>query len=124
METLSYGYKKPETGDKGEPLFEALAENIQKTNDHAHNGTDSSKLSSSSIDKLTQAIDKANWVVNGTGYSQDITLIGALKLSEITIEFRDVLDNNIMYLDIQGLGEIAYKVFCNDNTKDITAIYG
>lgn len=48
MEILSYGYKKPVNGDTGDVFFPALEENIQKQNDHTHDGVNSAFIASQS----------------------------------------------------------------------------
>ena len=39
--TLSNGYIKPEDGDTGAVWFDALEDNIQRVNDHNHDGSNS-----------------------------------------------------------------------------------
>ena len=56
MLTLSHGYEKPETGDKGSVFFPALEDNIQKLNDHNHNGLNSELLTAAASAAVTQTI--------------------------------------------------------------------
>ena len=45
MITLSNGYQLPEDGDRGNVFWDGLEGNIQRLNDHKHDGADSEKLS-------------------------------------------------------------------------------
>ena len=42
--TLSYGFVRPATGDKGSVFFPALEDNITQLNSHDHDGTDSALM--------------------------------------------------------------------------------
>lgn len=123
MQTLSHGIKKPQTGDVGQPLFDDLALNFQIQNDHSHNGTDSVKLPASSLLKLTQPVPAANWAtpINGI-YSQSITITGGLLLDETTVSFRDA-SGNLLILGFDKVTPSIYKVYCNDPTLEVTAVY-
>ena len=74
MITLSYGYLKPESGDKGNVFFPALEDDIQQLNDHTHDGITSAKLTSQSIIGVSDTILAAGWVlVSGGTYRQVVT---------------------------------------------------
>lgn len=45
MITLSYGYEKPQNGDTGDVFFPALERDIQRLNDHTHDGVNSPFIS-------------------------------------------------------------------------------
>ena len=77
MQILSHLFKKPQTGDKGSVFWPALEEDIQKMNDHTHNGSDSARIPSSSTTATTQSINSASWSSVGGGlYRQLITMPG------------------------------------------------
>ena len=78
MQTLSNLFKKPESGDRGTVLFTALADNIQKLNDHTHNGTNSEPIAASAITKGTLAVPASGWSSDATTglYRQSITFPG------------------------------------------------
>lgn len=126
MVNLSFGFKRPQTGDKGggvNGFWAALEGDIQQLNDHTHNGTDSSLLSSSSINALSQAISSAGWVASGSGFRQLVTLPGASVYDNFMIFFKDQATKNQLLLGVEKLSSNTYYVYCNDNSLSITAYY-
>src|SRR4051812_14800351 len=66
MQTLSKGFKKPESGDDGSVWFPAMEDNIQQLNDHTHDGANSQKLSATSAESYLQSPAMA-WTDTGDG---------------------------------------------------------
>ena len=124
MQTLSYGIKKPEQGDIGRPIFQAIEENAQIQNDHIHDGSNSPKINTNAINKTTQAILATNWAtpVNGI-YSQVLTVTGGLIVDSTTITFRDTATGAQLMLSFEKVTATTYRVYCNDSTKNVTAVY-
>lgn len=124
MLTLSYGYKKPQSNDKGPVVFPALEDNIQQLNDHTHDGTDSAKLPSSSVEAVTQAISAASWtLVSGGLYKQTVTLPGGIDYDKISITIHDDATGHLLYLTIEKVSSSQYDVYINDNSLDLVAVY-
>jgi len=125
MQTLSYGYKKPQTGDKGSPLFVALEDNIQRVNDHTHNGTDSSLLTAQSIAGVTQTISAGSWVSFGpTGhYRQLVTVPAGFDYDVVQIGFR-LANGNVVLPTVERVSDTQYYVYTTDNSLGFVAIYG
>jgi len=122
MIILSNGYKLPETGDFGDVWFPALEDNIQRTNDHTHNGTNSSKISSSSINVITQAIASGDFAPDGDRLSATISLAGgAVSLDTKTVIVRDGTTKNPLYMDIQKIGTTQLKVF-TEIARDVEVV--
>lgn len=126
MDTLSYGYKKPETGDRGSTFFTAMEDNIQRVNDHTHNGTDSPPLPAQSISGVTQSILAVNWVANGpTGfYRQLVTVASGFDFDKVFISFRLTASGDYVYPTVEKVSTTSYYVYINDNTVGLTAVYG
>lgn len=127
MQTLSFGYLKPETGDKGSVWFPALEDNIQQLNDHTHDGITSSKISAGAIEALTQTLTFGNWnlVVAGT-YRQLVTMPGALQFD--TAPKRFVLDTapyvgHEIFPSIEKVTANTFYVYINNNTLNLKVIY-
>ena len=76
MQTLSYGWKKPQTGDKGDTFFPALEDNIQKSNDHTHDGSNSAKIDTSNLNKTTVSVTNSGWTASGDLYRKSVTFPG------------------------------------------------
>jgi hypothetical protein len=125
MLTLSNGYKKPQTNDKGSTLFTALEFDIQRLNDHNHDGSNSNKLDATSITTVAATILAANWVAFGpTGhYRQQVTLPAGLDFDQISISMRTSAGAYI-YATIEKVSATQYYVYTTDNTLDFMAAYG
>lgn len=126
METLTYGYIKPESGDKGSPLFTALEDNIQRVNDHDHDGTNSALLPAQNIAATTQAISSGAWVANGpTGhYRQLVTTPAGFTFDGTNIGFRTSGSSGVyVYPTVQRVTNTTYYVYTTDNTVSFVAIY-
>ena len=121
--TLSYGFVKPQNGDKGAPLFTALENDIQQLNDHTHNGVNSAQLTTASIVVVTQAVASGSWVLDANGhYKQVVTLPGTLEYDEIFISMRDGSGNEVLPT-IEKVSATTYRVWTIDNSVGYTAVY-
>lgn len=124
MLTLSYGFKKPQDGDKGSIFWDALADDIQQLNDHTHNGVDSALLSSSAMTGLTQSVLAAGWVHQGGGtYRQLVNTPGGRDIDNYQLSFKDANGHQLV-LTVEKVTDSSFYVYINDNTVDLTAMYG
>lgn len=126
MLTLTNGFKKPETGDKGSLIFTALEFDIQRLNDHNHDGNNSEKLDATSITTVTGTILSAGWATYGgpTGhYRQQVTLPAGLSFDEISISIRTAAGAYI-YATIEKVSATQYYIYSIDNTLTLMAAYG
>lgn len=127
MQTLSYGYKLPQTPDKGTDFFPALEDNIQQLNDHAHDGNDSALLSATSSQAVTQALVAADWVLVANGiYKQTVNTPTDIGIDTHAVSFK-ITDGakagHFLLLSVERVSATSYDVFINDNTQNVTAIY-
>lgn len=125
MLTLTYGYLKPQSGDKGATLFNALELNIQKVNDHTHNGTDSAPVDVKSIVASTQALNAGDWVTYGGPpgfYRQLVTMPAGFLYDQVQFGFR--INGNPALFGVEKVSATTYYIYSNDNTVSPTAIYG
>ena len=121
--TLSNGYILPQTGDRGSVWFPALESNIQRLNDHNHDGNNSEKLSSSAFDSLTDQILPAAWVLQGNGlYRAAVTMPGSLQFDTKIIKTR--ANGRSLYADIEKLTANSFYVYVNDNSLTVGILYG
>lgn len=125
MLTLTYGYLKPQTGDKGSDWFPALETDIQQLNDHTHNGTNSSLIPATSVTALTQNIPAAGWSATSGGmYRQLVTVTGGnLFDSFATPVFKDQTTKVQYFLGVERVSTTTYYIYTNDNTIAVTAYY-
>lgn len=121
--TLSYGYIKPQDGDKGSTFWDHLATDIQMLNDHTHNGTNSAKLNALASDAVVDDVAAVDWVASGTMYRQLVTVPSGMDVDEMNVIFRDASSGEQYYLNTVKVSDTTYYVYINDNTKDLKAIY-
>lgn len=125
--TLSYGYKKPVNGDKGSTFFPDLADDIQRLNDHSHNGTDSALLSPNVISKFSQTLLAAGWVSLGNGnYRQEATMPVGATFANSLMRFEisgGASDGFVIYPSIEKSAAGKYWIYINDNTLDVRVLY-
>ncbi len=124
MQTLSYGYKKPDTNDTGPVVFPAMEDNIDQLNDHDHDGANSAKLTTASLEVVTQTALAANWVSLGGGnFHQQVTLLPGYDFDLVSLSFRDPVTGAYLYPSVLKVSDTVVDIFCND-ASDMTIIYG
>lgn len=118
MITLSYGYLQPANGDTGDVFFPALAADIAQLNNHNHDGSTSAPLASQS-----NTILAANWATPVGGlYSQTVTLPTGLSYDTCQIWFK-LSSGEYIFPTVTRVSTTQYVVYCNDNSKTLTAFY-
>lgn len=124
--TLSYGYKKPVSGDKGSALFQDLEDNIQRVNDHTHDGTNSPPLPSQNVQKGTQNILQANWASYGgpAGHFRQLVTLPAGFLFDSTVMSFRTSTGQVVNPTVERVAPTQYNIFSIDNTVDLVAVYG
>lgn len=124
MGTLTYGLYQPEDGDKGQTLFDKLEANIAQMDAHNHNGSNSPKLSSLSLEATRQVISSGGWVSVGNGlYRQAVSSVGGLEYEKYNLAFHDDDTADRLYLDYEYISPTQFYVYINDNTKNIEIMY-
>lgn len=120
MQTLSYGYKLAKNPDQGDLFFPAMEFNIQRLNDHNHDGSNSAPLASQQ-----QGISAGSWTaapIGGGLYQQDVTMPANLSYDSCDIWFK-LSTGEIVYPSVERLSSSSYRVYTNDNTLDYVANY-
>ena len=125
MQTLTYGYKRPDSGDKGTTLFTALADNITRVDGHSHNGVDSPFLTAQAITGVPQTIAAGSWVSNGpTGfYRQLVTLPAGFDFDTVQISFR-TSGGEYVFPQVERVSTTQYYIYTIDNSVAFVAVYG
>lgn len=120
MQTLSYGYKLPSNPDTGDQFYPAMEFNIQRLNDHSHNGTDSAPLGT-----VTQNVLDTDWVaapIGGGLYRQLVTIPDPFTYDVCAIFFK-LSSGEYVYPSIERVTNKTYYVYTNDNTLTYVAYY-
>lgn len=137
MEELTYGYLKPGPGDKGSAFWDALRQDIQKMNDHKHDGETGSLLDSSNVSAVVgTTIAAADWgTVLGNGLYRQLVTMPYITGSSPQVRmdydtYRPVFrfsggsfDGQEASLTTTKVSDSTYYVYCNDNTQALTVIY-
>jgi len=121
MQTLTYGRKKPDTGDPGSTFFPALEDNIDLNDAHSHDGVDSVKLTSYNITAGTiTGISGADWVAQGGGrYRATVNLPAGFNWDTAFIQCRDTGNGSIINPTIEKVSTTQMYIYVNDNTLTV-----
>ena len=124
MLTLSFGFLKPQTGDKGSIWFPAIESDIQQLNDHTHDGINSTKLTAQAIIGIAGTILAAGWVATSGGtYRQLVTMPPSTAFSNYAISFRNSANGFELTLSVEKVSASTYYVYINDNTLNLDVLY-
>lgn len=116
MKQLSYGYYLPESPDSGAQFFGAMATNIQKLNDHTHDGSGSAIISQGTLD-VAQGSFSADGTVTGL-FKATVTMPTGRTFDASTMTFR-LADGTYFYPSVVKLSNTSFRVYMND-PQDIT----
>ena len=127
MQTLTYGFQLPDTGDKGSVFFPALEDNIQRLDAHTHDGINSPILSATGMNASNIILSSASWVLVGNGiYRQLVTLPVGMdfdnKLIKYIFDSGASVGQTVLPKEEQVTTN-TYYVYLNDNTVDLKVSY-
>lgn len=124
--TLSKGYKRPDTGDRGSVFFPDLENNINLVNAHKHDGTDGEKVAAKDLVKASDTVLAASWGADlgGSTYTQSISMSGAATFDDAIMKVVDSASGDIIYPTISKTGTNTYDITINDNTLTLVVTYG
>lgn len=117
MTTLSYGYLLPQNTDTGDEWFSALEFDIQRLNDHTHNGTNSAPIA-----KSTASLPSGSWIaapIGGGLYYQDYTFSNPFNYDSFLFDFR-LSTGELVFPTVERLASNQIRVYTNDNSKTYT----
>lgn len=120
MQTLSYGYKKPSNPDTGDQFFPAMEQNIQRMNDHNHDGSNSAPLTT-----VSQQILAAAWLaapVGGGVNRQLVTIPDPFDYDVCTILFK-LSSGEYVYPSVERVSNKTYYIYTNTPALTYTAFY-
>lgn len=122
MLTLSYGFNKPQTNDRGVIVFPALEENWQLVNDHDHDGVNSKPINSAFLEKTNVTILSSNWTLDAGGhYTQTITLPLALQVDEVIFTFRLTTGEQV-YPTVSKAADTQITLEFDDPTQSLVCL--
>ena len=114
MIILTNGYKLPETGDFGDVWFPAIEDNIQRLNDHTHDGTNSEKLPATSISAINQTVLSGSFAVQPSGeFRATVNVPTGGDFDTMNISFRDPSTKDKVYLKYEKISVTQFYVYTN-----------
>lgn len=126
MQTLSYGVKKPDSGDKGRIVFDAFEDNIDHYIAHTHDGSDSAQIDQLSISRQSSTLLAASWAASGGGYKQTVTCPGSITLDAVGLRFRvrsGALQHHFIHPTVVPLSLTQFEVHVNDSSLELECLY-
>jgi len=110
---LSHGYELPTGVTTGDRHFPAMERNIQRMNDHDHDGGEGgARLSATLVDALED-----NWSADlgGNSYRQLVDVPEGFEFDNCRIEVRRST-GEVVYPDIVQVDESSFYLYTNDNS--------
>lgn len=125
--TTTYGYKRPENGDRG-TWWTDLTYNIDRLDTHSHDGANSALIPTKNITKHVQTIAVATWVLisNGNYYKNVAMPTGFLFSTGVSVKFYvdgGSEDGAEVFLTLEKNSDSNFKIYSNDNTLALKAVY-
>lgn len=119
MLTLSYGYKKPQAGDRGSVWFPAMEDNMQRLNDHTHDGVSSSFISGSNIASANVSVLAANWgaAVRPGVYRQLISMPSGFSFDNCISQVKIDSSGHVVNLTVERVSASSFYIYTCDNTE-------
>lgn len=116
--TLSFGYEKPTNVGYGAQWFPAMERNVQRMNDHTHDGEDGARIAAE-----TQDVSSDNWSADlgGGSYRQEITMPEGMTFDDARIEVRR--EGEMVYPKIVKTAASKFYLYTNDNSANYTISY-
>ena len=130
MRTTPYGYRVPQTGDPAKGTggwYESVEFDIDRVDNHNHDGTNSRLLSAAAIPTETVDILAAGWVADGPSYKQTVTMPAAVpEVNEVSVRFYQTAPGAEVgknaNLSFKRLTATTVEVYCSDNTAEFVMV--
>ncbi len=115
MQTLSKGFKKPQTGDLGTVFFPAMEDNFQQLNDHTHDGSDSQLISAINLSTTSSraTVLGASFVDQGDGYWRASVPVPQGAYEDYCVVVRDPTTFEIIYLKQARVNASTFYLYTN-----------
>ncbi len=119
MQTLSYGFFKPQNPDTGDVWFAAMEDNIQQLNDHDHDGSNSSPLATT----LATAA-AGSWVASGSAgmYRQAVSVPAGMSYDSCDIWVHRST-GEVVYPTLEKISTTQFYIYTNDNSLAYTLFF-
>lgn len=133
IQTLTFGLKKPETGDKGATVFNALEDNITQLDPHEHDGATSKRVENYNTSRGTIAVTNASWVADGNLFKKTVTLpagfndVNGSKMTQASLRFYfdgGTYDKQECFPKYERLTDTTFELYSiyNDQAYTVTLV--
>ena len=122
---LTHGTEIPNAGASGNQFCPKLERNWTRYDAHDHtSGDKGSQLDPSKcFSKTSVTLLAASWVLDANDiYKQDVALPSGVSFDGLHII--TTIDGDPYNLRIDKIDANNYRIFCNDNLKDVVVYYG
>jgi len=124
MITLSNGYRLPETGDFGNEWFPSLEFNIERLNDHNHDGLSSEKLTSSNFVATVVTVSAGSLVNQLNGYFRaEVNTPNGNDIANYTVVVRDPVTKEQIFLKVVKSGITSVYIYTNF-VQNLEVVFG
>ena len=124
--TLTYGLKKPESGDRGTSVFTDLEDNIDLLDDHNHDGVNSALIPSTSIAKESLGIGAWSGPNSNGLYTALLTFPSGRLPEDSIVKIQDATTkedlSHLTKIRVVNGSNIQYEIYSNDNTLSLEAL--
>lgn len=109
-DTLSNGYKRSLNGETD--WWTHYTFNIERVNDHTHDGTSSTKINTKDLTRHTQVVSNASWIIvsSGNHYSKNFTVPAGYDASQCVMTFFDQADNVQIFPTVTRVNATTFKL--------------
>jgi hypothetical protein len=123
MDTLTYGRKKPEDGDKGAQFWDALADNAELDDAHTHDGSDSAVISSKHVTRGSVAVSSGSWLVSGTRFRKTVTVPTGWSLASSAPIFLLNASGDRIYPHYEKISNTSFYLYMPVNNLAVDCIF-
>lgn len=121
--TLSNGYKRPSAGDTD--WWDQQEDNIQRMNDHDHDGVTGEKIAARNVTKSTSTIAASDWGsdLGGSSYSCTVSMPAGHEFDNAVFLIYDTDSGAQIQPTLTKVNATSFTLMVNDNTLNLKVIY-
>lgn len=123
MQTLTYGRKKPASGDRGNQFWPALEDNIDLDDAHSHDGADSAPIPSKNLTRGSVAVSASSWVADGTRFKKTVTVASGYSLATSAPVFLLNATGDRIYPDYAKINNTSFTLYMPFDDKAVDVLF-
>lgn len=123
MNTLTYGRKEPEDGDKGAQFWPALVANIVLDDAHDHDGSDSAAIPSKNLTRGAVAVTDSGWSASGERYRKTVSVASGWSLATCQPIFLLNASGNRIYPHYEKINATSFYLYMPMDNVAVDCIF-